>query len=532
MLGFLLLTAGLALVVRVAHVLAMTHSPLFSHPIMDMALHDGWARRLAGGEWLGRQAFFRAPLYPYLLGLVYGVAGPSPLLARILQALMGVGTVLLTHRLARRSAGSAAARVAAVVTALYWPLVFYEGELLLTGLATFLGVAALVGLQEASVRRASGPWLVAGLLLGLGAVTRPNFLAVAALLPLAFLRMPVSRRPGRRGWLALALGVLVPVSLVAVRNRLVSGDTVLIAWQGGVNFYIGNNPEADGHSAILPQAGGDWDARGADYDLAEAAAGRRLKPSEVSWYWTRRALSWIVSEPLAWARLTGRKVLYLIWAPEIPNNLAPEFWRRLSPVLALPLPGAALLFPCALAGLLSAAGRRRLTLPAFFVVSYGATVVLFFVCGRFRIPLVPALAVLGASFAVRLIRRIRREPFRVCAPGLALLGGCFLVVTLPWFWYEGDLPGRDAASLATLGNGLVKVGDLDGAERAWTLSLRVDAAYPVPGLGSRASVVRLDLARLLVARGRPDAARRHLELLVERDPAQAAVAARLLETLR
>ena len=54
-------------------------------------------------------------------------------------------------------------------------------------------------------------------------------------------------------------GVLLVVVLpITIRNCAVGGDAVLIASQGGVNFYIGNNPDSDGRTAIVPGTPGDW----------------------------------------------------------------------------------------------------------------------------------------------------------------------------------------------------------------------------------------------------------------------------------
>src|SRR5262245_18636399 len=76
-----------ALLLRLAHLLSLRPLPTFTHYVMDEAYHDAWARRIASGDWLGGpEAFFRAPLYPYLLGLVYrlfGTGGTAPRVAQI-----------------------------------------------------------------------------------------------------------------------------------------------------------------------------------------------------------------------------------------------------------------------------------------------------------------------------------------------------------------------------------------------------------------------------------------------------------------
>ena len=72
---------------------------------------------------------------------------------------------------------------------------------------------------------------------------------------------------------------------------------LLMASQGGINFYLGNTDEADGLSAIMPEPlGHNWRIEDITY-LAEVDCGRELKPGEVSTYWTGRALKWIQAHP-------------------------------------------------------------------------------------------------------------------------------------------------------------------------------------------------------------------------------------------
>ena len=70
----LLLLFALALGLRVAHVLAYRASPLFEEPQMDALYHVEWARALAAGREYQDGPYFRAPLYPWLLGAVFAAA--------------------------------------------------------------------------------------------------------------------------------------------------------------------------------------------------------------------------------------------------------------------------------------------------------------------------------------------------------------------------------------------------------------------------------------------------------------------------
>src|SRR5438034_218015 len=59
-----------ALAVRLAHLWAMRHSPLFETLLGDANGYDLWAQQIAGGDWIGHDVFYQAPLYAYFLGAI------------------------------------------------------------------------------------------------------------------------------------------------------------------------------------------------------------------------------------------------------------------------------------------------------------------------------------------------------------------------------------------------------------------------------------------------------------------------------
>src|SRR5205814_5747415 len=124
--------------------------------------------------------------------------------------------------------------------------------------------------------------------------------------------------PGRIARAALFLAglalVLVPV---AARNAYVGGGFYVTTSQAGPNFYIGNNPRADGtyQSLRFGRGAPEYERQDAT-ELAEHDLGRRLTPGEVSGYWTGRAFDFIASQPGAWLKLTVRKAALLVNAAE------------------------------------------------------------------------------------------------------------------------------------------------------------------------------------------------------------------------
>jgi tetratricopeptide (TPR) repeat protein len=387
----------LALALRLAHWWAVRHQPFFAWLVMDSQEYDRWAREIAAGDWLGSQVFFQAPLYPYLLAILYALFGRSLDAVYLVQIVLAVAGCWALYRAGREMAGERAGLGAALLAAVYGPFLFYDVQLLKESPAVAVTSFLLWTLAAARARPGLGRWLGAGALLGILALLRENaLLLVPFLLPLAWTQEGKGPAFVRRGG-ALIAGLALVLLPVAVRNGLVGGSFLPTSSQGGVNFYIGNNPQADGtYQPIVPGKQIPALERREPARLAEQAAGRRLNAGEVSRYWLDRSLAWVRREPGAFARLQVRK-LGMFWSwYEWPDAVDYYHVKTLSPILRLPLlefGGAVLL---ALAGLVLA--RRRLGAFApvlLFTLGWMLSTVVFFLFSRYRLPVVPALLVLG-----------------------------------------------------------------------------------------------------------------------------------------
>jgi Flp pilus assembly protein TadD len=431
-----------ALAVRLLYLVGYRTNPFFADPQMDALYHDRWALQIARGDWLGKTVFFRAPLYAYFLGVVHALSGHSYLAARVVQFILGALSCVLVYRIGKRLHGQVVGLVAGILAALLGTSVYYEGELLLVVLEIFLSLAAIDLLLGASVgprrHRVLGGALGAGLALGLAAITRPNFLVFLPVALLFLLRR--FRRFGRAQWaMALALyllGTAIPIVPVLVRNYVVGEDFVPIASQGGLNFYLGNNPAADGMAAVAPEFRPTWYGGVQDATrVAEEGMGRPLKPSEVSDYWLARGLAWARRDPGAWSRLLVKKFVVFWQAFEVPNNEDFYFFSRYSFLFRSPLLltfGA--VAPLGLAGILLSILRRRSSLPLVgFVAVYSLSVALFFVCGRFRAPVTPVLCVPAAYFLVEALGGIRRRPLAAIVASMGVFVGAAWFVNADFY---------------------------------------------------------------------------------------------------
>lgn len=466
-----------AFVLRLIYVTESQASPYFEAPIMDPLYHLEWARALAEGETFQEGPFFRAPLYPWFLGTLLRFFGENLFLARLVQAGLGGLTAFLTILLARRAFSFRAAAVAGVLVAINWVLIYFDGELLIPTLAIPLNLLSLwLSLRwrdEPTARNAGA----AGLAWGVAALARPN---VLLFMPLLFAWMLWRSRPEwKRAWvhgLALTAGVLAAISPVTTYNLVVGGDSVLISSQAGVNFWIGNNPQSDGSTAIVPGTRpGWWDGFYDSIALAEQAEGRELAPSEVSSHYSSKAWGFITGEPAQALRhlLWKLRLFWMDW--ELGNNAdVPFFAFHFSSLLRWLPPSFGLLGPLALIGLCLCRRRWSELFPLWgFSLTYMLSVVLFFVCSRYRAPMLPLFAIFGGALLVALFDWLLQKEWKA----IAIAGVALVLVAVPMQLLPERLDTTEAKGLWALGIHELEVDHPKQAKAYFEQSLQANPSY-------------------------------------------------------
>ena len=468
-----------AVALRLAFLATAAHHAYYRIPVMDMAYHDAWARRIADGDFWGNEAFFRAPLYPYVLGLLYWLGKGSVLFARVVQAFAGGVSAALCFLLGRELFDRRVGVAAAVAFGTMWTAIFYDVELLLVVLEVPLGLAFVYAVVRAT-RTASRGWAAAaGAALGLAAITRPNVLVVAAFMWLAFVAVEGAKRPPSRRIitsLAILYGVAAAfVAGVTARNYAVAGEPVLISWQGGVNLWIGNNPQADGMTAMVPGTHGDW-WRGyyESIRMAEEALGRPLRYSEVDRYYFGRVLDFARTRPATLLRLLAQKTYFFTNAYEVANNFDLYYLKKRFWVLKYDPVSLYVILPFAFFGMISYARRWRQLAPLYiYVVPYSASVILYFVNARFRMPVVPYLCTFAAAAFFYLWDNLRRWNRRSLALRVAGLAALFIFCDADPFGI-GRQSKFEAQGHYTMGTIYLADDDLDAAQREYEAALEAD----------------------------------------------------------
>jgi 4-amino-4-deoxy-L-arabinose transferase-like glycosyltransferase len=196
-----------------------------------------------------------APGLPLLAAAVYWVSGgPHLTLVLVLLALIGAAAVPLTYLLGRRLSGPVAGLVGAAAIAIYPALLQYQALLLTEPLAATLLVGSLLSLLWATDSEGLPRWVVTGVLLGLLTMVRPEYLAIAALLPLLALAWIGRGGNWRRAATAAGVSLLATAVILApwtIRNAVVLDRFVPVSTGGGKALYIGTYLGADGDGPKL-----------------------------------------------------------------------------------------------------------------------------------------------------------------------------------------------------------------------------------------------------------------------------------------
>ncbi len=470
-----------ALTLRVLYLLQIESIPLFYNLGGDARTYNEWAQQIAAGEWLGAGVFYQAPLYPYFLGFLQTFVGDDLWFIRLIQITIGSLSCALLFVAGRTLFSRPIGLAAGLILAFYAPAVFYETLIEKSILDLVLMTIVLLLLSRFSREQRWTNMLATGIALGLLSLSRENALILAPVVTL-WLAVYFCGRPMKQrvGWMAVFLiGMLVVLVPVGIRNLAVGGEFKLTTSQFGANFFIGNNPSADGtYNSVRNQIGAPQ-LEGSDaLRLAENALRRPLTPGEASDYWFEQSRIYIQSNPAQWLRLMGKKWLVFWNVREIEDSddfYLYQKWSWLLRVLA-DLSHFGVLAPLAVAGmLLTLKDWRRLWLLHAMIISLAIGVSLFYVFGRYRLPLVPLLALFAGAGIVSSRMSYKERNWQSLMVGC--LGLTATAVIVNWSLHSTDGPGP--AGYNNLANAYYKQGNVKEAIETAHQLIRIAPAYGV-----------------------------------------------------
>ncbi len=488
----------LAVVLRLGVLYEVHDHPTFDElHALDMRGNHEFALSILEG--LRPTTFYKAPAYTYVMAGIYALTDTEPLYVRLVQIVLVSFVPVLTFLIGRFFFGDLVGAIAGLLAAVFWTFLYFSVELLDTELACLIYMLLAYLLLILDGRRLT-TWLVCGLLLGLGAITRPNILAFAPVLAVTVFLVGWRRERRRAASLdasgcaggtdvtapgtkdagprprpiarplghvvVLTVACCLAIAPVTLRNILVGGDWVLIGAYGGMNLYVANSPHSDSKDGPL-LVDEDRFATPTTYDpnepwarcclnyylayrVAETELGRKPSPGEFSGVMGRMAWDFIRENPDWFARHALRRLCWLFNTHEFHSNRDFYHFRWNSWILLI-ASGLqfGMLCPPALIGLILALRRRdlRTASMAYYVGMLAALTlpaVLFIINARFRLPMVHLLMPFAAYGIVEIVGLLgsgvptrRRLAIGVPLVGLALF--CNLNVFDYWSSPKGHL---------------------------------------------------------------------------------------------
>lgn len=472
----LLIIFATAFLLRLLFLFQFQSVILFDNNIVDMAYHHDWAKAIADGIEYYSGPFFRAPLYPIFLGIVYTVFGDNPLIIKIIQAIIGSFSALLVYLTTLNIFTKRTALIAGLIFAVYGPVIFFDAQLLIPNLAIFLNLSALYFITKIESENKILHFIFAGFFLGLSAIARPTILLFVLFL---FIYWIIQNRKNIKSYLFCALFVLIPILPVTVYNYMQNSQFTLIAAYGGINFYIGNNKNADGVSPVIPGIRQDW--KGGQEDtkrLAEKDVGHPLTESELSDYWFNRAVNDITDDPMHFIKLLIKKMVLLLNGFELSNNFDFYFfahqtslmqlliWRN---VIFFPF---GLLLPLAVIGIFLAGKENKSKSVLLYILATSISIILFLVTARYRLYLIAPLAMFASFALTKVISEWRQFSFNKRLIILSVFIIFFFTSQRDPYGYEKT---SDAHGLHATGSIYLKNGEISKASDFFIKALNADS---------------------------------------------------------
>jgi hypothetical protein len=409
--------------------------------------------------------FYGQPLYPYVLALAHvltgeGLFGPLALQFAALGLLVVLSLVLARRAFDSQLAGYSALAGLWLFMAVQNEYVRVARQLFTENLYMPLVMLSLITLVSL-LRRQSGPprWyalLVVGVLLGVTAISRSQFLAFV---PLALVILAVAwRRP--LPLVLIGVGLVLAVAPVTARNWIVSGELVPISASGGASLLEFHRPPP----GLIDQAALQRDP------LFEAL---HLDSS------SRTVLAFVRADPVGYLRTWLPLGAHSLGLPG-RNPASGVYWPL---VIVVVLYVAALALPRA---------RRRQVWPIHAFVASHLLILMLFEADtygyRLVMPMYAPMLVVAAQLPLALIQRIPRMRARPeYLPAAAALAALLLQgKALLEAWPDRDtslvgLGGAAAHAAATaerVGADVIYVASVDGTPRRYGAGALPGLRYP------------------------------------------------------
>jgi 4-amino-4-deoxy-L-arabinose transferase-like glycosyltransferase len=339
------------------------------------------------------------PIYPLLLALIYGIFGLKnfTMVVVVLHALLGAAGAVLAFKTGELLFGSRYAFVPYVLT-LGYPLFAFWGMYILTEttyvFSIWLFLYWLARYAEEIGRPKLRTLLTLGVVIGLSNLVRPLLLLYFPILAFWIFWLKGWRlKVALRDFILIVLMTVLLMSPWWIRNELKYHQFIAVSNYGSYEFYLGNNPRTvtDSYFYFAQPS----------YDPEVKARIDNLPIGEQEKEYKSLGVSYIVSHPLMFLERTYAKEKNLFWKPVSPEDgqaykMKGDFLDKWYLLLGL------------LGMLLSIVWIKKYGFLLLYILYYSFVVSMITVVsgGRYRLPVMPAMILMGSLAVVLLIKGI------------------------------------------------------------------------------------------------------------------------------
>lgn len=397
----------------------------------DMYTYLKYGKQFAEGTYNdhGGAYYYQPFYYAVFLRFLFTLFGSDPLVIVIAQSILGGMTVFLAGITGARLGGKKAGIIAAIILMLFRNHILYTPFALIAILQTFFITLSFYLTLLAFDRKKWQYWMLLGMTMSCSILTRGNLLLMV---PVVMFFIWKVHKPGLKQVLVpmtvFLLSVYVPQLPFSIKNYQVTGKWTGPSTAGNIVLSIGNNPDAPPGTENLPMPHYiNYD----EYDEVNHWMSDKDKLSD-------SMKGWIKSNPGKWLELKLRTLFLFMSNHECYNNITLsqtvqhvpwmnslillDFWIVAIPFLVL------LIRTVIKRNFI----RRKDNFLIVSVVVYTASIVLFYVLSRYKLPIVPILAVSAGMEFTRWLQIMKgADKKRKLYLAVTFLVSIFLV--LRWF---------------------------------------------------------------------------------------------------
>ena len=334
---------------------------------------------------------YQPPLFTYFIAANYRIFGFCVDCVRITQAFIGSLVCLLLFFIAREVGTLETGLLSALLASVFPQLIRYSVELYSENLFIFIVLSAILAFVISEKKSSVSLKISTGILLGLASLTREVGLFILLGILVWYCLFYKNVWVSIKKWSIIALFTLLTILPWSIRNYSMFKAIVPLSTNGGINFYIGNNENANGEFKWAIPPGAKWN---------EKSPRGRLE-LQASWLGYKEGLKFIMKEPLDFLKLTAKR-LFLLWRPPYHNiNLQGSLLELIFRLSWLIMYSFLFLFSLILSPRYLREEFRSWSLFLIMILFLSLPYFVTFVGSRYQIPLVPFMSILASAAVCR-----------------------------------------------------------------------------------------------------------------------------------